>query len=232
VTWLHVDDAMPEHPKIQGLSDAAFRLHIRGLAYCARLLTDGHVPEKVALQMLPTRSRRALDQLVTDQIWHRENGGFEIHDYLDYNPSREHVLAKRKARSEAGKRGNQARWGSQERSQTRSQTGSHKRSQTRSQTGTPPIPPKGVSSPLPPQSGGSQMRDLEPVEPTAALTPRLAGTNPRATAERDREARAHQALVQRARDQYQAWLDSGDQPAFAAEQLRECFPAVAAEVLA
>ena len=41
MTWLRIDDAMVDHPKIIGLSDGAFRLHITALCYCARHLTDG-----------------------------------------------------------------------------------------------------------------------------------------------------------------------------------------------
>ena len=41
MTWVKVDDALPEHPKVARLSDAAFRVHISALCYSARNLTDG-----------------------------------------------------------------------------------------------------------------------------------------------------------------------------------------------
>ena len=48
MTWLRIDDCMPDHPKVDGLSDRAFRAHVTGLCYCARHLTDGNVPQTVA----------------------------------------------------------------------------------------------------------------------------------------------------------------------------------------
>lgn len=40
MSWFHLDDNFPDHRKVAGLSDAAFRLHVAGLAYCSRGLTD------------------------------------------------------------------------------------------------------------------------------------------------------------------------------------------------
>ena len=41
---------MDEHPKIIGLSDAAFRAIIEGTFYARRMLTDGFLDERVVLR--------------------------------------------------------------------------------------------------------------------------------------------------------------------------------------
>jgi hypothetical protein len=43
-------------------------------------------------------------------VWHEVDGGYELHDYLDWQPSRAQVAAERAARATAGERGNHRRW--------------------------------------------------------------------------------------------------------------------------
>jgi hypothetical protein len=101
--WARLDDAFPDHPKIAGLSDAAFRMHVRGICYAARLLTDGRVPKAVAEEWMTSNRRRtrrelnALKELLDAGIWLTKRRDYVIHDYLEYNPSRAKVAAKRAA---------------------------------------------------------------------------------------------------------------------------------------
>ena len=94
MSWVKLDDGFPDHPKALGLSDAAFRAYIEGLCYSARFLTDG-------LLLLPIARRfanaKALSQLADASLWEAVSTGWQIHDYLAYNPSREKVLAEREA---------------------------------------------------------------------------------------------------------------------------------------
>lgn len=119
--WVMFDDQFPEHPKIDGLTDSAFRLHVAGICYSNRQLTDGTVPADQVRRLVPRFRRRALDELVARRLWIAVDGDYQIHDYLQWNKSRAEVLADRerlrKARSDAGKKGAAARWG------TRWQTG-------------------------------------------------------------------------------------------------------------
>lgn len=95
--WLRIDDGMVEHLKVASLSDAAFRVHVEALSFCARNLTDGHIPEAIAKNRGWSRKAR---ELIRAGLWHAVEGGHEIHDYLEYNPSREQVEAERKAARE------------------------------------------------------------------------------------------------------------------------------------
>ncbi len=44
-----------------------------------------------------------IGQLVTNGLWDEADGGFRVHDYLDYQPSKAEILALRNVRSKAGK---------------------------------------------------------------------------------------------------------------------------------
>ena len=113
MTWLRLDDVFPEHPKVATLSDAAFRAHVQGMAYCAQHLTDGFIPARKAKEIagdslaeLTRKSRYG------EPLWVLSDGEYEVHDYLAYNPSRADVEATREQMSERGKKGADARWDS------------------------------------------------------------------------------------------------------------------------
>ena len=104
--WLKLDDAMGDHRKIRRLmkgSRAGMALHTLGLLHCSKYLTDGRVDEDIVEDIcddarMPARERAAaLSQLEKLNLWERVEGGWQIHDYLDYNPSRAEVLADRNA---------------------------------------------------------------------------------------------------------------------------------------
>jgi hypothetical protein len=91
MTWARIDDQFADHPKVIGLSDRAFRIHIRGICYAARQLTDGFIPLSAAQEW----GMRAVLELEKSTLWKPVAAGYQIHDFLDYNPSREQVLAER-----------------------------------------------------------------------------------------------------------------------------------------
>lgn len=88
---LHVD--MPDHPKVAGLSDAAFRLHVAAIAYCNKNLTDGLIDGDEVPRRVRRFKKGALAELVDKGMWRSINEGaaFEIHDYLDWNDTRTEV---------------------------------------------------------------------------------------------------------------------------------------------
>lgn len=110
--WAYLDDSYASHPKIVGLSDAAFRLHTAGILYCARHLTDGLIGCEVAPTLVPRYRRQALAELVDRCLWHShlDAGVYELHDFLDWNRSRERVLAERERKRKGGRLGAQRRW--------------------------------------------------------------------------------------------------------------------------
>jgi hypothetical protein len=113
VPWVNLDDQLPEHPKVDGLSDLAFRLYIAGICYANRHLTDGFIPADRVRRLVPKFKQVALDELTDRAMWLPSPGkrGWLIRDYLDWNRSREQIEAERERKSKGGRKGAQARWG-------------------------------------------------------------------------------------------------------------------------
>ena len=101
--WAKLDDRAPSNPKVFEAGVCAFGLFTQSLCYCAANLTDGFVPATALPLVSPGTSPRLLlalvDRLVKAGLWavDDERGGWVVHDYLDYNPSRADVLAEREA---------------------------------------------------------------------------------------------------------------------------------------
>lgn len=103
--WVKLDDRFPSHRKVALLPDRAFRLHVSAICWCAENLTDGRIAERELPLIAKVRGiKSAAKELETAGLWDRIEGGWEIHDYLDYNPSREQVLAERKKNAERQER--------------------------------------------------------------------------------------------------------------------------------
>lgn len=108
---------MDEHPKIIGLSDAAFRAVFEATFYARRMLSDGFLDARVVLKRW---GQDVADELSSNDperpSWIPVEGGWRIHDFEKHHPVRAEIEAKREdvraKRSEAGKRGNSKRWDS------------------------------------------------------------------------------------------------------------------------
>lgn len=102
MTFVKLLDEFPEHPKIIGLSDSAFRAYIEALCYCSRYLTDGAIPEQAARRFAPPK---AVSELVAANLLERHSGSVHIHGYLEHQTSREHVETVKAKRAQAGSKG-------------------------------------------------------------------------------------------------------------------------------
>ena len=105
--WFRLDDSFHSHPKVIAAGNEAVGLFVRCGTYAAEHTTDGIIAEEIAelYGASATGSRRnpgtgkpetLAETLVRTGLWHRVRRGWTIHDYLDYNPSREAVLKERK----------------------------------------------------------------------------------------------------------------------------------------
>lgn len=113
--YAEISIEMDEHPKVIGLSDAAFRALFEALFYSRRMLSDGVLDERVVLRRWGQEVADELSSNDPEQpSWERVDRGWVIHDYLEHNPSRAEVEAKRAdlavKRSEAGSKGAASRW--------------------------------------------------------------------------------------------------------------------------
>ena len=120
MAWVKIDDQFTDHPKAADAGPLGIAMQVAGLCYANRHLTDGFISHKVAARLLdftgiavelPSRAdpddnhvsaMRVLwlnvcDSLVSAGLWEVVDGGWQIHDFLEYNPSRADTLTKRAA---------------------------------------------------------------------------------------------------------------------------------------
>jgi hypothetical protein len=109
VAYLKVDDNAPWHPKQLKAGPLACWLWLCGLAYACRHATDGLLPAEAIPTLCPDAVAQA-ERLVDVGLWDRVEGGFRIHDFLDWNDSAAHRRAKM-----AEKTARQAKWREQRR---------------------------------------------------------------------------------------------------------------------
>lgn len=113
MTWVKKDDRFPQHRKVAPLSDAAYRHHDTAMCWAACEGTDGHIPANIPATL--TRApqgkalRKVIGELVDAGLWEQnQDGSWEIHDFLEYNPSAAEVAAKAEQASDAGRRAGKA----------------------------------------------------------------------------------------------------------------------------
>ena len=101
MAWAKIDDGFWSHPKtlrLAGVSPAAGFLHVRAISYATRHVTDGFLADSAVAALMPDPEERAkaTEVLINEGVWYR-NGqdGYAIHDFLDWNPSRDQIMEKR-----------------------------------------------------------------------------------------------------------------------------------------
>lgn len=95
MAWFKVDDTFYRHSKTGPLSFVAKGLWLHAGSWCADQLTDGFVPARMLRSW--SAPEDAVAELVECGCWTKVDGGYQFHDWLDYQPSREKVLADRAA---------------------------------------------------------------------------------------------------------------------------------------
>ena len=84
MSWARLDDKFPRHPKIAGLTDREFRVHVTAICYCAEYATGGVIPSTAAKTLGITPKIK--ERLVQLGLWENGGGVYEIHDFAAYNP--------------------------------------------------------------------------------------------------------------------------------------------------
>lgn len=113
--WFRLDDSFHSHPKVIAAGNEAIGLFVRCGTYAAEHLTDGFIPEDIAVLYgaRDTGSRRnpgtgkpetLAETLVRTKLWRRARSGWRMRDYLDYNPSKQAVDKDRKNAAERQRR--------------------------------------------------------------------------------------------------------------------------------
>jgi hypothetical protein len=117
--YLNLDDDYPDHPKVEALSDAAYRLHGSAMFYTARFLLDGYLTTE-QLRARRRWSHKTEAELCLSILLHKPGAPCEspkcpaddgiryrLHDYLQWNKPKSwwdeerEKAAKRKAKWKA-----------------------------------------------------------------------------------------------------------------------------------
>lgn len=106
MVWFRMDDSFPSHPKVLGIPRrerlAAIGLWTLAGGWCAKQLTDGYLAEHMVDEI--GGSSKSAAALVNAGLWDLVDGGYQFHDWNDYNPTRDDVEADRSAARERMKR--------------------------------------------------------------------------------------------------------------------------------
>lgn len=104
MTWTKLDDNFHGHPKTRRLmrQPLAYMLHIQAINYSACHDLDGEVTVEFVEDTIPDRSDRvgAVQHLVTCRVWDEREDGWQIHDFLEYHPSRKQLEERRRKDAE------------------------------------------------------------------------------------------------------------------------------------
>lgn len=87
--WAKFDDQFSDHPKVLAAGPMAELLAMRAVIYCARYETDGLIQAEQLprLALGITAPRKHVAALVRVGLWDETDGGWMVHDFLDYHPS-------------------------------------------------------------------------------------------------------------------------------------------------
>lgn len=110
MSWVKLDDGFWMHPKVVMAGNEGAGIFARCLSYCGAYLTDGKLPNDVALAI--AGSPRKLEAVVAVGLLQRlPSGDVYVRDYTDYNPPRDVVEAQQEVRREKAQTAAAARWG-------------------------------------------------------------------------------------------------------------------------
>lgn len=113
--WIKLDDQWMNHPKIIKAGRDARDLWLASLTWCGQYLTDGYFPTELLPNLCVVAGvdvancQTFASTLLEVCLWEMIDGQYHVHDYLDYNPSKEQAEATKMARTEAGKHGGDAK---------------------------------------------------------------------------------------------------------------------------
>ena len=111
MVWFKVDDKLHDHRKARKAGKAAMGMWVLAGSWSSDNLTDGFIPEDVALRW---GTRADAERLVAAELWQASSRdgepGWQFHDWARFQPSAAVTAAVRAKEAEAGMRGNHKRW--------------------------------------------------------------------------------------------------------------------------
>ena len=108
MAWFKLDDQGAFHTKVVSAGNEAYGAWVRAAQWSSGRGTEGFIPRAMALTIAPLKIWQRLIAAKGPSgfgLVEPRGEDFQIHDYLDWNPTAEQVNAKRAARAEAGRQG-------------------------------------------------------------------------------------------------------------------------------
>ena len=107
MSWVKLDDGFYDHRKVVAAGAHGLALWVVGLAYCNRQpQRDGFIPDGKVECLFPIpKAKRVAARLVEVGLWVRVEGGYQVHDYHDFQPDAGRAAEISAKRAEAGRRG-------------------------------------------------------------------------------------------------------------------------------
>lgn len=100
--WFKVDDALAFHMKALAAGNPALGLWVRAGSWSMQQLSDGFVPASMVTAL--GGGHKDAKALTQAGLWHQVDGGFQFHDWDEYQPTRAEVSAERRATRERVKK--------------------------------------------------------------------------------------------------------------------------------
>ena len=95
MAWTRIDGLFLKNGKIQRAGVYGMALYLSGLIYCNQALTDGFIDEGLLNGLCgdsyQTPNRKSAGRLVELGLWEKVKDGYLVHDFLEFNRSKEDI---------------------------------------------------------------------------------------------------------------------------------------------
>jgi len=165
VVWFRLDDKAHSHAKVIEVGNRAYGAWVRMGCWSSDHLTDGRIPVAVAIMFSEDNDdiRALLRVGLLDEI---DDDSYQVHDFVDYNPTAKQVKRQQKQRVDAG------RIGGKRKASNSLANAKRNASETPSKTQAKPCP---VPVPVPVPVPGSTLSSASPTrEADASLAAAIA----------------------------------------------------------
>lgn len=109
MAWARIDDNFFSHPKVRKAGKDAVILYMAALCHSNAYMTEGYIADDVldliGIQAFQNEPKMSANKLVECGLFVLVDDGYLIHDFLEYNYSRQQITDIKTKRAEAGRQG-------------------------------------------------------------------------------------------------------------------------------
>lgn len=112
--YMKVHGSLHTHTKFLALSGDATRLWLLCASWASNSGSDGRIPHQAARFLCMGQETAPARELVEAGLWDEVEGGWQFHDWDEWNATAAEIKARTEARSRGGKEAAKKRWGRRE----------------------------------------------------------------------------------------------------------------------